>query len=185
MNVYDFDGTIYRGDSTVDFYLFALKKKPGLLRYLPKQMWGAILYVMKRIGKTEFKEYFYSFLSGMDGEKLLDDFWKQNRDKIGRWYLDRQQPDDMIISASPEFLLKPICESLGIRCLIASKVDIRSGKYTGRNCRGKEKVLRLAQEYHISHIDQFYSDSNSDLPLAQMADHAYLVKKGIVSEWKL
>lgn len=26
MNVYDFDGTVYAGDSTVDFYFFCLRK---------------------------------------------------------------------------------------------------------------------------------------------------------------
>jgi len=35
MNVYDFDGTIYNGDSTVDFFLFALKRKPSLLLNVP------------------------------------------------------------------------------------------------------------------------------------------------------
>lgn len=30
MNVYDFDKTIYNGDSTIDFYLYSLRKKPQL-----------------------------------------------------------------------------------------------------------------------------------------------------------
>ena len=37
MNVYDFDGTIYDGDSTVDFFLHALKRNPSVLLHLPKQ----------------------------------------------------------------------------------------------------------------------------------------------------
>lgn len=37
MNVYDFDGTVYRGDSTVDFWLFCLRKKLGLVKYIGKQ----------------------------------------------------------------------------------------------------------------------------------------------------
>ena len=35
MNVYDFDGTIYDGDSTLDFWYFCLKKHPQILLYLP------------------------------------------------------------------------------------------------------------------------------------------------------
>ena len=32
MNVYDFDKTIYDGDSSVDFYKFSLKRHPKLAR---------------------------------------------------------------------------------------------------------------------------------------------------------
>ena len=37
IDVYDFDGTIYDGDSTVDFWLYCLRRKPSLLRFLPHQ----------------------------------------------------------------------------------------------------------------------------------------------------
>ncbi|MBO7253495.1 MAG: HAD-IB family phosphatase [Oscillospiraceae bacterium] len=184
MNVYDFDGTIYDGDSTVDFYLYALKQNPTILRYTPKQAWGFILYGLKRISKTELKEYFFSFLSSIDTEKLTEDFWNQSRHKIYRWYLDQQQPDDIIISASPEFLLQPICRRFGIRKLIASKVDPKTGMFDGENCREQEKVRRLEEEYRVTHIDSLYSDSQSDLPLAQIADKAFLVVNGDVRKWE-
>ena len=35
MNVYDFDNTIYDGESTFDLFLFYLKKKPSLIRLMP------------------------------------------------------------------------------------------------------------------------------------------------------
>ena len=35
VNLYDFDKTIYDGDSTIDFYLFCLKKKLSIIQYLP------------------------------------------------------------------------------------------------------------------------------------------------------
>lgn len=184
MNVYDFDGTIYDGDSTVDFFLFALKSNPSLIRYVPRQACGFLLYGLRRINKTKLKEYFFSFLSGMDAEKWAEDFWNQNQYRIYKWYLDQQKPDDIIISASPEFLLKPICRRLGIHHLIASKVDSETGKFVGENCRGQEKVQRLKSEYNTNHIDSFYSDSLSDLPLAEIADKAFLIDKGIVREWK-
>lgn len=184
MNVYDFDGTIYDGDSTVDFFMFALKRKPFLICYVLRQAWGFLLYGLKRISKTELKEYFFSFLSGIDAEKLTEDFWDQNHHKIYRWYLDQQQPDDIIISASPEFLLRPICQKIGIYHLIASRVDVQSGKFFGENCYGKEKVLRLATEYHVTRIDRFYSDSRSDLPLAKIANNAFLIVDGNITKWE-
>lgn len=184
MNVYDFDGTIYDGDSSVDFFLYALKRKPSLLRYAPRQAWGFLLCGLKRISKTRLKEYFFSFLSGIDTEKLTEDFWNQKRHKIYKWYLDQQQPDDIIISASPEFLLQPICSRLGICHLIASEIDPETGMFAGENCRGQEKVQQLESEYNVNHIDTFYSDSLSDRPLAEIADKASWVDKGIVREWK-
>lgn len=184
MNVYDFDGTIYDGDSSVDFFLYVLKQRPSVLRYTPKQAWGFLLYGLKQISKTELKEYFFGFLSSIDAEKLTEDFWNYNRCKIYKWYLDQQQQDDIIISASPEFLLKPICQRLGIHHLIASKVDARSGKFSGENCHGAEKVQRLSTEYHVTQIDNFYSDSYSDLPLAQIAGKAFLIVNGNMRKWE-
>lgn len=184
MNVYDFDGTIYSGDSTVDFFLYVLKHRPSLICYVPKQAFGFLLYGLKRISKTKLKEYFFSFLSGIDAEKLAEDFWDQNQNKIFAWYFNQQKQDDIVISASPRFLLQPICGRLGIRHLIASEVDPKTGTFAGENCRGQEKVQRLASEYNVIHIDSFYSDSRSDLPLARIADKAFFVDKGTVREWK-
>lgn len=183
MNVYDFDGTIYNGDSTVDFFFYALKKKPGLLRFFPRQAVGFALYACKRITKTQMKERFFRFLAGMDAAACVESFWDANQEKIFDWYPLQQKKDDIVISASPEFLLTPICKRLGIAHLIASRVDVHSGKFTGENCHGQEKVTRLYAEYPAAQIDSFYSDSLSDLPLAKLAKEAFLVKDGKVTEW--
>lgn len=185
MNVYDFDGTIYNGDSTIDFFLFALKNKPSLITYLPPQIIGFFLYGLRKITKTQLKEYYFKFLEGIDTVRLVDRFWNENHKKIYPWYLSQQDPNDIIISASPEFLLKPICKRLGIQFLIASKVDITSGKFIGENCKGVEKVRRLEEQHNITHIENFYSDSPSDLPLAKIANHAFFVKYGKPSNWRL
>ena len=185
MNVYDFDKTIYNGDSTVDFFLYAVKRNPLVLRYLPKQALGFVLYKTKRINKTKLKEYFFSFLSAINTDEMLEAFWNRNQDKIFPWYLEQQMHDDIIISASPKFLLQPICRRLGIRHLIASEVDPKNGLFTGDNCYGQEKIQRLVSEYNVTHIDNFYSDSLSDLPLAKIADKAFLVSKGSLSKWDI
>lgn len=185
MNVYDFDGTIYDGDSTIDFYLFALKKHPMIIRYLPKQLMGFIRYGLKQIDKTELKEDFFSFLKSVPAEELVKEFWKQHSSRIFRWYLDQQSPDDIIVSASPEFLLRSICQRLGIQYLVTSDVEPADGHFRSRNCYGNDKVQFLYCAYPACKIDRFYSDSQSDLPLAKLADEAYLVRKGKVSRWEI
>ncbi len=184
MNVYDFDKTIYDGDSTIDFFLFSLKKDLRLLRFLPRQCFGFVLYTLKKISKTEFKARFFSFLNGIHKkEEHLQEFWMSHEKKIKEWYLEQQQPDDVIISASPEFLLAPICKQLHISHLIASEVDPQSGKFAGNNCYGAEKVLRFRERFPDGTVDAFYSDSTSDLPMAEMAKSAFIVKKDRLIPW--
>ena len=111
MNVYDFDKTIYYGDSTADFYLFCLKRHKKILTLAPSLL-GAFLkfYVFKKGTKTDFKEKMYRFLTYCDTEKDVNDFWKEYIGNIKPFYLEQKKDDDVIISASPEFLLKPVCK---------------------------------------------------------------------------
>lgn len=183
MNIYDFDGTLYAGDSTMDFVFYSMKKHPALLRFLPVQGLALARYVLKLVDKTTMKEQFYRMFSGYDADALLEDFWDCHQHKIFPWYPGQQEETDIVISASPEFLLRPICDRLGIRYLIASRVDSKTGKYTGLNCRGAEKVVRLKDELGHTHCDKFFSDSYSDQPLADIADEAFLIKKGQICKW--
>ena len=150
MNAYDFDGTVYRGDSSVDFLLFCWKKQPALLRYLPRQGAGFALYAARRIDKTALKERYFSFLEGTDAEGLAREFWDGREEKIYPWYLAQKRPDDVILSASPEFLLRPICERLGVERLIASWVDPATGRFDGPNCRGRRRSGGSGRSWAIS-----------------------------------
>lgn len=184
MNVYDFDNTIYDGDSTVDFYLFCLKRHPYLLIHLPKQIWGAILYKLGRITKVCFKEIFFCFLRELNSiNKEVSLFWDIRESRIKKWYYVQQKSDDLIISASPFFLLKNICDRLQIKYLIASPVNAKTGEFEGDNCYGDEKVSQFLKAFPDSEIDEFYSDSVSDVPLAKLARKSYLVKKDIKTPW--
>ena len=183
MNVYDFDGTIYSGDSSVDFYFYSLRRHPGIIRYAPGQAKGALLYFLKRIDKKSLKEHFFSFLRGIDAAQYAEDFWQKNAGKIRPWYLQQQAPDDAVISASPEFLLQPICRMLNIQHLIASKVQLSSGRFLAENCYGAEKLRRWNEESGHREIDCFYSDSQSDAPLASFAKNAFLLKNGAWVAW--
>ncbi len=186
MNIYDFDGTLYGGDSTADFLIYSIKKHPSLVRFLPGVAVAFSKYALGRMEKTKAKERLYRIFTGYDAPALLEEFWDCHQHKVFSWYPGGQQEEtDIVISASPEFLLKPICQRLGIQYLIASRVDSRTGAYTGENCWGPEKVIRLKDELGYTHCDNFYSDSHSDQPLADIADRAFLVGKGgVISPWE-
>lgn len=183
INVYDFDKTIYDGDSTLNFYKFCLKRYPTIALRWPQLAFYGALFFIKAISKTAFKEKMYRFLQTVpDVDKAVSDFWIYEKSHIKDWYLEQKNELDIISSASPEFLLKPICSELGVR-LIASVVNPRTGVYTGLNNYGKEKVSRLKEEYPDVIIQNFYSDSLSDTPLAEISENAYIVKGNIISAW--
>lgn len=184
MNVYDFDKTIYAGDSTLDFYFFSLKKSPMLIRFLPIQIIGFIKYMFGMYSKLQFKEKFYSFLKGIkDVDSMVELFWNENQDKIKDWYLKSKEESDVIISASPEFLLNTICRRIGIKHLIASEVNKDTGICEGENCYGEEKVLRFKKYFEKGEIKKFYSDSLSDAPISLMASERYIVSGNNILPW--
>lgn len=175
MNVYDFDKTIYNGDSTAHFIKYLIKKHPATLLNMPKTVWAYLLYIAGIHSKTKFKETMYGMFKYVrDIDKDLEDFWKFHKKNIKSWYMEQKRDDDLIISASPEFLLEPVCNELGID-LIASVVDKKSGEYTGENCHGEEKVKRMYEKVSDASVEEFYSDSLSDTPLAEEAERAFLV----------
>lgn len=68
------------------------------------------IYVFKKVQKLILKKKMYRFLTYCDTEKDVNDFWKEYIGNIKPFYLEQKKDDDVIISASPEFLLKPVCK---------------------------------------------------------------------------
>ena len=185
MRVYDFDGTIYDGDSTLDFWLYCVFRHPKTLMALFGGVFGRGLCFLGLITKKEFKQRFYQFLRYVPNIDLeVNRFWKRYEKKIKFWYLDQKSSADLIISASPEFLLKPICSKLEVQ-LIASLVDKNNGTCISENCYGHEKVKRFGEVYPGVEIEEFYSDSISDKPMADIAVKAFYVKGEKVVSWNV
>lgn len=184
MNVYDFDGTIYAGDCTLDFWKFCVKNNPKILVALPGALIACLQFKLGLVSREYFKEKFYQFLKYIPNiEQEIVAFWNKNIKKIKQWYYEQQKSDDLVISASPEFLIAEICGRLKIK-YIASKVECQSGKLQGPNCRGEEKVMQFRLVYPTAKIEELYSDSKADEPLAEIAEKAYLVKGNLVESWR-
>jgi len=185
IDVFDWDKTLYKKDSTIEFYKYCIKKKKSLLKYLPIQLSYFVLYKMKIVKKIKFKEKFFIFLKSINTDMLVEDFWNNNDVLIRKELINNSRNEKIVISASPEFLLKNITKKVGIDKLIASKVDKNSGKFNTDNCYGIEKVNRLKQVEDDFEIENFYTDSISDIYLAQISKRSYLIKKGGIIEWKI
>ena len=178
INLYDFDKTIYDGDSTVDFMMFLIKRHPICLIKVFRIGISVILKKLHIINKTKMKEQFYSMFKLIpDIDKDLKDFWNTHDKKIKKYYQDKDHSNDIVISASPEFLLEPICKKLKVKDMMASIVDKKTGKYDGINCHDTEKVRRLNEKYKNYTVMESYSDSiKSDYPILELAKKAYQVK---------
>ncbi|MBD5440309.1 MAG: HAD-IB family phosphatase [Treponema sp.] len=184
MNIYDFDGTIYDGDSSIDFFLFCAKRKPIIFLLVPRIFAAFAIRLVRKANTETVKSTFFSFVRMIpDIDLFVSEFWKTHSKKIMGWYLAQKKSDDVIISASPEFLLEKIGDELGVR-VIASRVCKKSGALLGKNCRGEEKVVRFHEEFGTDcTIENFYSDSKSDFPLARLAQNAWLCERGKITPW--
>ncbi|MBQ7614254.1 MAG: hypothetical protein IJU77_04360 [Butyrivibrio sp.] len=185
MNVYDFDETIYYPNSFADFFLWYAKKHPGLLvSYIPKVAWSAVLYKRGKIPAYLFLRRAFGLLGKIDDLDIqVERFWDENEHKISAWYLNQKKSDDLIISASPACIIGPIAKRLGVK-YVATEYDVEQGVFVNNLMYGKEKSKYIIDN-DFPVIDNFYSDSLSDTPIALCAEKAHLVtnKAQNVEDW--
>lgn len=189
MNIafFDFDGTLTRHDTFIEFAKFSVGKRSfvkALLKSIPalcfwkmgiksnsyaKQILFSHLY--KGMAYSYFKELGNSFIRRIDKDKREDIFeiftrHKQNGDTI------------IIVSASIGDWIRPWALTNGIDHVIATEVEVDEvGKLTGRflteNCHGKEKALRIQQLYpQIADLETWgYGDSSGDNEMMALVTH--------------
>lgn len=202
--VYDFDKTLYDGETGVNFSIFYLKKYPvRSILFLMKYSKDLIFYLLKIINLTTLKERYFKFLerhSKSEIEELVDGFWETKRNKIYSWTREELEKNkkecEMVIvsSASPLFLIENFLLSLGYDKVFGTNFvnDEKEGKETfvakidGENNKGKEKVKKLdewAKKNELEYeIVKFYSDSLADEPLYNISRKKYWIKRGIKVE---
>ena len=177
MNVYDFDGTIYYSNCSAEFALRCINRHPKLLfTFCPKVALAIAGFYIGKVPLYHLESTILSYLGQIDDiEAEIEKFWDRHEKRISQWYLAQKQPDDLIISASPECLIGPIAKRLGVK-YIATEYDPEAGVFLNNVMYAKEKA-----RYIINHgfpvIDNFYSDSLSDTPLAMCSEKAHLVTK--------
>ena len=88
-----------------------------------------------------------------------------------------------IVSASPEEIVAPLAQYLGVDEVIATRAELDGeGRYTGRTeryCYGAEKVVAIREVAERDGIDlaasYAYSDSATDRPMLEAVGHAIAV----------
>lgn len=181
MNLYDFDKTIYYGDSPVKFYIFCLKKYPKIWWHLFKSGFWFVLKSLHIINPSEFKERIFSFILYLpDYKKEVEIFWEREIKNIYSWYYEQMRDNDVICSATPRFLMETIIEKLNPKAtLVCSEIDIKTAKFLPNetNCKGENKQVKLKKLGFVS-FEEGYGDSLSDVPMLKMCKKRFRVLKG-------
>ena len=180
MDVFDFDNTIYDGESSFDFFKFCMRKKPSLVKHMPKIAAMLLKYKTGTVDKSEVARFCGEMLVVLakNADELndaLDKFWAVNRDKLKPFMLSLLKEGDVIISASPSFMFESIKQYLNGADIIATEVDLTSMKIKTL-CYGENKVLEFKKKYPSIIPDNYYTDNLNDTPMLELAPNAWLVK---------
>lgn len=187
--VFDFDGTLTYHDSLFPF----LEMVVGPYRF----WWGLLIlspilvgYALHLIPNWQAKEAVLTyFLSGLTNEKLQQLGQRFAVQKLPqlihpealqrlRWH-QTQGHQTVLVSSSLEVYLLPWAQTIGLNHLIGTKLTSQSsfvtGRILGKNCYGREKVVRLkALLGNLSGYCLYaYGNSRGDQELLDCADYPY------------
>lgn len=184
---FDFDGTLTRHDSFIEFAKFSVGNKAfvvALLKSLPalclwklkiktnsyaKQTLFSHLY--RGFDYVNFKQLCYHFAGQIDKD-LRDDTIKIKDEHKAKGH------KVIIVSASIGDWIRPWAQNNGIDEIIATEVEIdKKGRLTGRfsthNCHGEEKAVRIKQRFPaVNEIETWgYGDSAGDDAMLALVTH--------------
>ena len=190
IHAFDFDGTLTRRDTLLEFIRYVKGNKEFLIGFLKHLH----LLIMMKLGimpnrKTK-RIIFQYFFGGMTLEKFNEYCEKFAKEKasllrkkgmvaVNKAVMDGDQV--VIISASIENWVEPffrfqVSNNINI---IGTKIQVVDGKLTGRfltkNCYGEEKVRRLLEQYPDRKEYKLvaYGDSRGDHALLDFADEGH------------
>lgn len=185
---FDFDGTISRRDSFIDFmtYTFGFSRFiKGMIAVSP----GIMLYGFRLLSNEALKEQVLTnFFSDWCEEELYraGDLYALRAlprivkpSALERIAFHQQQGHRVVVvTASADPWLRGWCAHHGLE-LIATKLETREGRLTGklstRNCYGEEKVRRIKAFLDLDDYDHIYAygDTRGDREMLALADEAY------------
>lgn len=181
MRVFDFDNTIYDGESSFDFFCFCMRKRKRLVLFVPVVIYNFVLYKFNLLSEDKIYKFVNSFSDLVVKNKnystlFINEFWQRNECKLKSDFLNMLNHEDVIITGAPNFLISGISEKLGTKNICCSIYDIDSGllKFL---CFGENKVKVFKEKYPNVQIDEFYTDSMSDKPMMDISRKVYMVRK--------
>ena len=184
---FDFDGTI----TTDDTMLVFLRYLKGNNRYYLYFLTLTPVFVALKLGllsNHRAKEIMLNrFIGGMKEQDLINACQSFSANilpgiirpaALTRIREHQQEGTEVVVvSAAPTYWVSEWCSQHHIQ-LIATKLEVKAGLLTGningKNCHGREKVLRILEAFDLSNYSTIhaYGDTKGDQPMLSLAHHA-------------
>lgn len=180
MKVFDFDNTLYHGESAIDFVLYLMKKNKKIVLWVPRILFGLMQYKFCLISKEEIINQTNDFMKSVikdrkEVEDTVAEFWQKYSKDLNLELIKQIEEEDAIITAGPSFLIEHIKDKLGTSNLMCSDVDLEKREVLNLNF-GENKVKCYKERYGEKSIDSFYTDSYNDKAMMDISKSVYLVK---------
>lgn len=190
--LFDFDGTLIKGDSIVHLMRFALRQKEAGLKAVLPGLLGGIGYKLRLTDEKHSKDQALRFLSQMNEaersaflqrfvrEALRPGYFIQGKEKIDA--LRSEGIEIWLVSASTYNYMQYVKTDLKADILLCTETDANG--HVIANCKGEEKVrrIRLQADKSDEPVDWEHSfsfaDSRSDLPMLALTGNSYWVNPG-------
>lgn len=186
VDIYDFDKTAIPYDSALHYWFWSMLHRPWTLILLPFQLFWGMLMIVKLLPVPVFKKIAFNFVSLINTEKSVKKYWdKHEKDIYDFFKPENRNPDRkcVIISASPDFLIKEIAARMKVDYCIASPHSEKNGHLTGMLCRRENKVTMFRQLLPDAEVEDVYSDSlEHDKYILALGKRRFLAKKGVLRE---
>lgn len=186
--LFDFDGTLYLKDSFSHFILYTLdtthvvKQGVSILPWINAYYLG--VYPAAKMRKRLFYKMFHekpSLNVHVNAIGYTEHLLQAMNPTLFSQMKQHQVlgHDVVLVSASLNIYLAPLCERLGI-ALICSEVEEKDGRFTGYyqtlDCSGMEKKRRVMQNYDINQYKHIYAYGNTveDVEMLSLATHPFM-----------
>ena len=191
--LFDFDGTLTKGDTLSRFLLFSLPINQLVIGTFVLVFRFLGIFLSGKWSNEKGKEALFStFYKGQSFEVLQQlgtSFCQQQLPQFLRPELLAQMREYhqtgatvVLVSASLDIWLRPFCREEGIQ-LICTELEFAnhhfSGKFATPNCSGPEKARRIKTALDLSSFQKIiaFGNSKNDTEMLALADEAWLVRR--------
>jgi len=184
---FDFDGTLTYKDTMFMYLKFydSTKFRVQFLRHVP-----LFILLKLKLAETEKvkKSFIGSILKGQTQEKIekkAKQFFEEHYPKIVRENaldfinnIDRNNTQSLLVTASLDIWTQPFAEAFKMQ-LVSTRAEFKNGVFTGnfigKNCNGKEKLVRIQEQINDHKYDKIiaFGDTSGDRQMLKWANEGH------------
>ena len=173
--LFDFDGTITKGDTFVSFIVFSIGKYQSIMLfmrfffYIIKMQFG-----MSDPGKVKEQIFKFAFIGKskveMESKGKIFIQWlygnsNLNEEIVAKIHNHKKKNHEVcIVSASIDAWVRAFCENIEVDCL-CTELEYLNNSFTGNfytpNCNYEEKVNRILAKYDLNKFKEIIAYGNS------------------------